>query len=218
MTEIEDKDFEQWQRLTLRQYIELCDIHENENLSIIDKQIKILCALEGKSEHDFDSLKYGEFVKLASEKTRFLKNVPQLNAVDEIVVNGKKFKFVHDIFELTAGQFVDINQFRGNVNELNKAAAVFFLPVKGKKVLKYGEEPFEKVAETLLDARFIDVQGCLVFFYQVLINFVADSEIFSRMTDKAKTTAIHSLRVGVGNFGQKKSPITNEFQSRTRMN
>lgn len=216
--DLTEKEIESWQKLTLRQYIQIVDITENDNLSLIEKQVKILCQLEGKNESDFDSVKYGDFIKIAAEKTSFLKNIPELKAVDEIVVAGEKFVFVHDLFEMTAGQYIDINQFAGKVNELHKAASVFFLPVKGKKVLKYGEIPFEKVAEKLLDAKFLEIQGCLVFFYQLLINFVADSEIFSRMTDQAKATTIRSLRVGVGNFGQKKSPITNEFPSQMFLN
>lgn len=216
--ELTSKEIESWQKLTLRQYIHIVDIIENENLSLIEKQVKILCQLEGKEESDFDSVKYIDFIKIAAEKTSFLKKLPELKAVDEINVNGQRFIFVHDLFEMTAGQYIDINQFGGKVNELHKAASVFFLPVKGKKVLRYGEEPFEKVAETLLDAKFIEVQGCLVFFYQLLINFVGDSEIFSRMTDKAKATMIHSLNVGVGNFGQNKLPIMNEFQSQMSLN
>lgn len=216
--ELTEKEFESWQKLTLRQYIQIVDIIENENLSLIEKQVKILCQLEGKEEADFDSVKYRDFIKIAAERTSFLKKLPELKAVDEINVNGQKFIFVHDLFEMTAGQYIDINQFAGKVNELHKAASVFFLPVKGKRVLKYGEEPFEKIAETILDAKFIEIQGCLVFFYQLLINFVADSEIFSRMTDKTKATMIHSLRVGVGNFGQNKSPIMNEFPSEVSLN
>jgi hypothetical protein len=216
--DLTEKEIQSWQSLTLRQYIQIIDIIENENLSLIDKQVKILCQLEGKEESDFDRVKYLDFIKIAAEKTSFLKKLPELKAVDEINVNGQKFVFVHDLFELTAGQFIDINQFSGKVNELHKAASVFFLPVKGKRILNYGEEPFEKVAETLLDAKFIEIQGCLVFFYQLLINFVGDSEIFSKMTDKGRATMIHSLNIGVGNFGQNKLPITNEFPSQMSLN
>lgn len=62
--------------------------------------------------------------------------------------------------------------------QLNKIAACFFLPMKGKRYMEYGSVPHDKVAEDLLDARFVDVYGCMVFFYQLfkeLINVTITS-------------------------------------------
>lgn len=190
-----------WETLTLRQFIELNDIQQNNNLSTIEKELKMLCCLENRPESEYLSLKYRDLLSLVKERTDFLHNPPEFKPVDEIEVNGIRFKFLHQIEEMTAGQFIDIDFFKGNVNELHKAAAVLFLPYKGKKLLKYGEMNFNEVGEILLDAKFVEIQGCLLFFCELLTGFVTTTEIYSKMTETAKKTLIHSLRVGVGNIG-----------------
>lgn len=207
-----------WETLTLRQFIELNDIQGNNNLSKIEKELKMLCCIEQRDESEFLSMKYRDLLTLVHERTLFLNNPPEFKPVDEIEVRGVRFKFVHEVDKLTAGQFIDIDSFRGDMNNLHKAAAVFFLPYRGNKLLKYGEMNFNEVGEILLDAKFVEIQGCLLFFCELLTGFVANSEIFSKMTAAGKRTLIHSLRVGVGNIGQNKSPIMNELNFPEQLN
>jgi hypothetical protein len=160
-----------WNKLSVRQFIQLYDIETNTNLHLIEKQVKMLSVIEGKDESEYDSVKYMKLLELLHDKTSFFDNIPETKPVDIIEVNGRKYKFVHEINKLTAGQFIDISHWGGNLMELHNAVACFMLPIKNGKVQKYGSIEHGVIAEDMLDARFVDVHGCLVFFYHVLIEF-----------------------------------------------
>lgn len=189
-----------WDNISVRDFIQLYDIETNPNLLLIEKQVKMLSVLEGNTEDYYDTIKYREVLERVAEKTAFYDFMPQAKAVDYINVNGNKYKFVHEIDEITAGQFIDISHYGNNMLEINMAAACFFRPVVGKKVLPYGKWPHKKIAEDLLDAKFIDVYGCLVFFYQLLLEFTSSTVFFSNLTKQNKEKLVSLIRDGAG-FG-----------------
>jgi hypothetical protein len=190
-----------WEQITLRQYLQLYDIEQNKNLTELDKQIKMLCTIDNKKEEDYDTIKYKDFLLLVKKMVDELSVIPDCKAVDVIEVNGNKYKFVHDISEITAGQFIDFNGYCTDVMNLNKTAASFFLAMKGKRVCKYGEVPHEKVAEDLLSARFIDIQGCLLFFYHVVTESILNMQTYSTgMEALIKNKISNSLNIGDGNI------------------
>jgi hypothetical protein len=168
-----------WEQITVRQYLELYDIESNKNITDLDKQVKMLCVVEQKKEDDYDHMKYKDFLLHLKDVTDKMREIPDCKPVDVLEVNGNKYKFVHQIDEITAGQYIDFSHFSQEPLNLNKTAAVFFLPIKGKTVCKYGEVAHEKVAEDLLDARFIDVNGCLLFFYHVVTESILSLPTYS---------------------------------------
>jgi hypothetical protein len=167
-----------WDKLSVGQFISLYDIETNQNLNIVEKQQKMLSIIEGKPESEYETYKYRQLVEDYHSKTEFFYNVPECKPVDILEVNGNRYKFCFELTEITAGQYIDITHFSGEIMQLNKIAACFFLPMKGKRYMEYGSVPHDKVAEDLLDARFVDVYGCMVFFYQLfkeLINVTITS-------------------------------------------
>jgi hypothetical protein len=189
-----------WQDISVRQFIQLYDIELNPNLFLIEKQVKMLSVLEGKDEQHYDTIKYRELLELVSEKTKFYDVLPQAKPVDYLYVNGNKYKFIHEIDEITAGQFIDISHYGNNMMEINMAAACFFRPVVNKKVLKYGAVPHKIISEDLLDAKFIDVYGCLVFFYQLLLEFTSNTLFSSELTKRNRDKIMTLIKDGAG-FG-----------------
>lgn len=153
-----------WDKLSVGQFISLYDIETNQNLNIVEKQQKMLSIIEGKPESEYETYKYRQLVEDYHSKTEFFYNVPECKPVDILEVNGNRYKFCFELTEITAGQYIDITHFSGEIMQLNKIAACFFLPMKGKRYMEYGSVPHDKVAEDLLDARFVDVYGCMVFF------------------------------------------------------
>lgn len=188
-----------WDKLTVRQYLQMYDIESNKNLNDLDKQVKMLCVMEGKEESDYDKVPYKDFLLHLKEVTEGLKDMPVCKPVDVLEVNGTKYKFIHQINEITAGQFIDFNHFSQDPMNLNLTAAVFFLPYKGKRICKYGEVPHEKVAEDILDARFIDINGCLLFFYHVVTECIVSMPTYSTQTRQEVRALMDSfLNIGGG--------------------
>ena len=172
-----------WDKLTVGQFITLYDIEVNANLNIIEKQQKMLAVIEGKNEREYDSYKYRDLIKEYGEKLSFFDNLPETKPVDFLQVGDNRYKFCYEVNEITAGQYIDILAFSGEIMQLNKIAACFFLPMKGKRYQAYGAVPHDVVADDLLGAKFLEVYGCMLFFCQ-LFNGLISSTITSSIQNK----------------------------------
>jgi len=172
-----------WDKLTVGQFITLYDIEVNANLNIIEKQQKMLAVIDGKNERDYDDYKYRDLIKEYGEKLSFFDNLPETKPVDFLQVGDNQYKFCYEVNEITAGQYIDILAFSGEIMQLNKIAACFFLPMKGKRYQGYGVVPHDRVADDLLGAKFLEVYGCMLFFCQ-LFNELISSTITSSIQNK----------------------------------
>jgi hypothetical protein len=188
-----------WDKLTVGQFISLYDIETNANLNIIEKQQKMLSIVEGKDEEYYDSFKYRDLINEYAEKLSFFDNIPQTKPVDYLQVGKNKYKFCYELQEITAGQYIDILAFSGEIMQLNKIAACFFLPMQGKRYQGYGVVPHDVVAEDLLGAKFIEVYSCMLFFCQ-LLNELISSTIISSMVNKEVAQKVVDLWQGGGGY------------------
>jgi hypothetical protein len=172
-----------WDKLTVGQFITLYDIEASPNLNIIEKQQKMLAVIEGKNERDYDDYKYRDLIQEYGEKLSFFNNIPESKPVDYLQTVTNRYKFCYELQEITAGQYIDILSFSGEIMQLNKIAACFFLPMEGDKYKGYGVVPHEVVADDLLEANFVQVYGCMLFFCQ-LFNELISSTITSSIQNK----------------------------------
>lgn len=194
-----------WDKISVGQFISLLDVETNNNLILPEKQQKMLSILESKPESDYDYIKYRELVRQYNEKLQFFNEIPQdVKPVDFVEANGTKYKFCFELTEITSGQYIDIGVFSGNIISLNKIAACFFLPMQGDKYLPYGTIPHDKVAEDLLDAKFIEVYGCMVFFYQLFKELINATITSSTLSVEAKEAIMRLWKDGDGLLQQKK--------------
>jgi hypothetical protein len=187
-----------WDKLTVGQFISLYDIEVNTNLNIIEKQQKMLSIVEGKPESYYDSYKYRDLISEYGEKLSFFDNIPQTKPVDFIQVKDKRYKFCHELNEITAGQYIDILAFSGEIMQLNKIAACFFLPMQGKRYLPYGKIPHDVVADDLLDAKFLEVYGCMLFFCQLFSELISNTITSSMVNKELAKKVVDSWQGGAG--------------------
>ena len=187
-----------WDKLTVGQFITLYDIEVNANLNIIEKQQKMLAVIEGKNEREYDSYKYKDLIVEYAEKLSFFDKMPEAKPVDFLQVGANRYKFCHELNEITAGQYIDILSFSGEIMQLNKIAACFFLPMEGKRYKGYGVVPHDVVADDLLEANFLEVYGCMLFFCQLFNELIATTITYSTQNKKLAEKAVHLWRVGGG--------------------
>jgi hypothetical protein len=194
-----------WDKLSVGQFITLYDIDASSNLNLIEKQQKMLAVIDGKNEDDYDDYKYRDLMREYGEKLSFFNSIPETKPVDYLQVGENRYKFCYELHEITAGQYIDITSFSGEIMQINKIAACFFLPMEGDKYKGYGVVPHDIVAEDLLSANFLEVYGCMLFFCQ-LFNELISSTITSSIknTDLAEKAA-RLWSVGAGYTAQKRS-------------
>jgi hypothetical protein len=187
-----------WDKLTVGQFISLYDIETNANLNIIEKQQKMLAIVEGKSEEHYDTYKYRDLMHDYSEKLDFFNNIPQTKPVDFLQVGDNKYKFCYELNEITAGQYIDILAFSGEIMQLNKIAACFFLPMKGKRYQGYGVVPHDVVADDLLGAKFIEVYSCMLFFCQLFSELISNTITSSMLNQEMAKKVVDLWKGGAG--------------------
>ena len=198
-----------WDKLTVGQFITLYDIEASQNLNIIEKQQKMLAVIEGKNEREYDEYKYRDLIQEYGEKLSFFNNIPESKPVDFLEVGDNRYKFCYELQEITAGQYIDILSFSGEIMQINKIAACFFLPMEGDKYKGYGLVPHEVVADDLLDANFLQVYGCMLFFCQLFNELISSTITYSIQNKDLAEKAVRLWRVGVG------STVQNKWQTST---
>jgi hypothetical protein len=191
-----------WDKLTVGQFITLYDIEASQNLNIIEKQQKMLAVIEGKNEREYDEYKYRDLIQEYSEKLSFFNNIPESKPVDYLQTVTNRYKFCYELQEITAGQYIDILSFSGEIMQLNKIAACFFLPMEGEKYKAYGVVPHEVVADDLLEANFLQVYGCMLFFCQLFNELISSTITYSIQNKEMAEKAARLWRAGVGSTAQ----------------
>jgi len=191
-----------WDKLTVGQFITLYDIEASQNLNIIEKQQKMLAVIEGKNEREYDDYKYRDLIQEYGEKLSFFNNIPESKPVDFLQVGDNRYKFCYELQEITAGQYIDILSFSGEIMQLNKIAACFFLPMEGDKYKGYGVVPHEVVADDLLEANFLQVYGCMLFFCQLFNELISSTITYSIQNKEMAEKAARLWRAGVGSTAQ----------------
>ncbi len=194
-----------WDKLTVGQFITLYDIELNANLNIIEKQQKMLAVVEGRSEEEYDSYRYGDLMKEYADKLSFFDNIPETKAVDFLHVGENRYKFCHELNEITAGQYIDILSFSGEMMQLNKIAACFFLPMRKDNYIGYGVIPHDVVADDLLGAKFIEVYGCMLFFCQLFSELIGTIITSSIQNKELAEKLAHLWQGGAGYLALSKS-------------
>jgi hypothetical protein len=197
-----------WDKLTVGQFITLYDIEASQNLNIIEKQQKMLAVIEGKNEREYDDYKYRDLIHEYGEKLSFFNNIPESKPVDFLQVGDNRYKFCYELQEITAGQYIDILSFSGEIMQLNKIAACFFLPMEGDKYKGYGVVPHDVVADDLLDANFLQVYGCMLFFCQLFNELISSTITYSIQNKEMAEKAARLWRAGVGSTAQNRWQIS----------
>jgi hypothetical protein len=197
-----------WDKLTVGQFITLYDIEASQNLNIIEKQQKMLAVIEGKNEREYDEYKYRDLIHEYGQKLSFFNNIPESKPVDYLQTVTNRYKFCYELQEITAGQYIDILSFSGEIMQLNKIAACFFLPMEGDKYKGYGVVPHEVVADDLLDANFLQVYGCMLFFCQLFNELISSTITYSIQNKDLAEKAVRLWRAGVGSTAQNRWQIS----------
>jgi hypothetical protein len=201
-----------WDKLTVGQFISLYDIETNANLNIIEKQQKMLAIVEGKSEEHYDTFKYRDLMHTYAEKLDFFNNIPQTKPVDFLQVGENRYKFCYELNEITAGQYIDILAFSGEIMQLNKIAACFFLPMKGKRYQGYGAVPHDVVSDDLLGAKFIEVYSCMLFFCQLFSELISNITTSSMQNKEMAEKVARLWQGGAGYLALSRSQTSRTSQ------
>ena len=151
--------------ITLGQYQKYLKIQENnedENFLAI-KMIEIFCGLRGDT---IMAMKANSIKDITLILTEMFNEKPQL--VKEFKMGGRNYGFVPKLEDMTFGEYIDLDTYIGDMNNIHRAMNVLYRPMKQKYqdrylVEDYTGEDSEKMLNMPMDA----VLSSILFFYNL---------------------------------------------------
>lgn len=148
-----------WNGITIKDYFAYLGALENPNTSDFEKQLDILAILCNIDRSELMQLPAREIIPLF-EKMNFMAVPPKEDARSYYDINGRKFKLAMNVGEITAGQFIDLNNYTKDpefiMDNLHTICAILLAPVipyRGKSYPGGVKERTEKYNPSTLNER-----------------------------------------------------------------
>ena len=146
-------------------------IKDNEPSEFVNqKTIEIFCNIELK---DVARIRIAEVSEILKHLNELLQNKPKLTQTFKLGVY--EFGFIPKLEDLTAGEYIDVENYLSDTQTLHKAMAVLFRPIKSKVNKLYTIEEYEssdKYSEVLKYMPLDVALGCMLFFSTLLNDCV----------------------------------------------
>lgn len=183
--------------ITLGQYQKYLKIQEqNEDGHFLQsKLIEILCDIP------LDvvlKMKLSDTNAISEMLIDLLSEEPQL--VKHFDLNGKKYGFIPNLDEISLGEYIDLDTFLGDWDNIHKAMNVLYRPIKGKYGERYSIEKYNPSdALHLKDMPMDCVVSSMLFFYRLGIDL--STTILNSLQESQENNLVqylNSQKNGVG--------------------
>jgi hypothetical protein len=195
-----------WNKITVRQYQDILPILTKDDLSDLDKLVKVIGILTGYNEDFIDSWPIDKL----NEYRHLFEFDFKKEARKRVKVNGRHYRFNWEVNKLKAARYIEAKTFiqGGLFQNLHKIMASCVVPQRKIGFLyfdkKYNAANHEKYATDLLDAPFPFVYNACVFFCTLLMKWIdvilsSSEELKGRMTAnqiKALRESLQSITDG----------------------
>lgn len=145
-----------------QKYLKIQDKEKDENFLSI-KMIEIFCGLRGDT---IMSMKAKSIKDITLILTDMFTEKPEL--VREFQMNGKTYGFIPKLEDISFGEYIDLDTYIGDMENIHRAMNVLYRPIKQKHNDKYlienytGDDP-EKMKDMPMNA----VLSSILFFYHL---------------------------------------------------
>lgn len=154
--------------ITLKQYqkfLKVQDSKQNNNF-IQTKMIEIFCNVKMQ---DALNIKLSDADRIAGLISNMFDQKPDL--VKSFWLNNVEYGFVPDLDEITLGEYIDLDTYMGDWDNIHTAMNVLYRPIKQKLGDKYLIEDYNVETKDLLLQMPMDaVFGSIIFFYHLGID------------------------------------------------
>jgi len=182
--------------ITLRQYKHFLKIQksqDDENF-LSAKIIEIFC---GVNLEDVMQIKFNDSEFIVETLTEMFEQKP--NLVTKFKLNNKEYGFHPQLDDLTLGEYIDLDTFVGDWENIEKAMAVLYRPVENKLKDKYIIEEY-KVGkdQEMLDMPMDAVLSSIFFLWNLGLDL---SKAMMNYLDKEQTQALTQYLTSQPNGG-----------------
>lgn len=151
--------------ITLAQYQKFLKIQDNndDESFLAIKMIEIFCGIRSDLILKMRATSIRDITNVLSE---MFKETPPL--VKEFTMNGVDYGFIPNIEEMTFGEYVDLDTYIGDFDNIEKAMGVLYRPIIQRYSDKYLIEEYKGDKSDLMKDMPMDaVLGSIVFFYHL---------------------------------------------------
>ena len=167
--------------ITLEKYQKYLKIQENntDETFLAIKMIEIFLGLRGDTIMKMKAKSIRDITNVLSE---MFTEKPEL--VKEFTMKGVNYGFIPDLENMTFGEYVDLDTYIGDVDNLHRAMAVLYRPITHKANEKYSIEEYEgEDDEKMKDMPMDAVLSSILFFYHLgmelsttMLNYLQEEE------------------------------------------
>ena len=185
-----------WNELTVWQYQQIYPIltKPNKDWSNLDIESKLVGIIYNMTDTQVDNLSVMQFNNLRSTLD-FLKDEIKGEAAKYVEINGTRYRFIYDVFQIKAARYIESKVFSTDlIGNLHKIAASMVVPQRKTWYGKWVDQEYDaanhsKYADDMLEAKFVNVYNSIVFFYQVYRNWIEISKdyLVNEMTTQGLT-------------------------------
>jgi len=151
--------------ITVRQMAQYLASDLKEDSKALETALNIFCGIPADIQ---SKVTKSQLEELARNVMAVLNERPTLRTTFEY--NGKKWGFIPNLNEITAGEYIDAESYIGDWSNMHKALAVLYRPIIKESKGWYLIEPYEgsdKYAKELQDAPASIAVACQVFFWTI---------------------------------------------------
>jgi hypothetical protein len=165
-----------YEDLTVEQFIKLEALKKLEDIDLIDRAVKRVAILSGKTEDEIEALPPKAVFDTLSLALFLTSPIHSMPLVDEFTIGKKKFKAITKNTVYSVAQHRDFNEFikANNGDYIPCLAELIFIShhelVNDKWV--YNELNFEENVELFKQAKLKDVLGAVFFYSNCLQNYM----------------------------------------------
>ncbi len=182
------------------------------------KVLEIFCGINLKEAYNLPLAEFSfiinHIVTLFKEETPLQRDFTLTDPNGDTITFG----FIPKLDDITLGEFVDLDNYIGDWQQIHKAMSVLYRPVtfrKGELYLIEDYEGADKYSEIMKDAPVNVALGSVVFFYRlgnVLSSYLADSLTQKMMEDKETIKDLEQNGDGINQYMQSLKEISQNLK------
>ena len=209
--------------VTLQQYQKYLKVMEDnegaEDMEFINlKVLEIFCGVTMKEAYKLPLAEFSfvinHIVNIFKEDTPLQRDFTLTDPKGKSVTFG----FIPKLDDITLGEFIDLDNYISDWQDMHKALAVLYRPITFRKNNLYLIEEYEgsdKYAEVMKDAPVNVALGAIVFFYRlgnVLSSYLVDSLTQQMMKDQELIEDLGQNGDGINQYTQSLKEISQNLE------
>ena len=148
--------------ITLEQYQRFARL-EGDDEFLTKKMLEIFCDVPLDK---LPNIRFKDITGVSKHLNAMMKEKPSLT--QKFTLNGQEYGFIPSLEDITYGEFVDLDSYMSDTQNLHKTMAVLYRPVTQKSGKRYDIEPYEsatKYCDLMKEAPMDVVMGAVLFFW-----------------------------------------------------